>query len=338
IAARKSGVLVEEFSIGMGPRFFKWQRGETVWSLRLLPIGGFCKMLGEEATSEDTKALNNKSVFKRAIIMAAGAIMNFVLAFLIFFLLAIFSVYAVPQIQTVVEGSPAEQVGLAPGDRILKIDGSGIHLYEDLSFALSTNQGAPIHIVYLRDGVRRETTLTPFQDQDGQYRIGFRPDVKAGFFASQEDGLARAGILESVRSAFFRIFFYIKVTFLGIIRLATLQLSVSDMSGPIGIVSLISTSYTDTVTNPNLKSTADAVASVIMTMANLCAILSANLGVFNLLPLPALDGGRLAFLLFEAIRRKPVPVEKEGFVHFVGFVLLMLLAAFIAYSDIRKML
>jgi regulator of sigma E protease len=249
--------------------------------------------------------------------------------------LVLFVRFPVPQVRSVVPGSPGEAVGLMEGDTIVRMNGTKINIYEDLEFEKSTNQDKPARLEVLRGGERITLMLTPRLEK-GQYNIGFYMDERAGLFASDPDGIKRAGIGESIQNAFFRIFFYIKVTFVSLARLITFQLPMSDMAGPIGMVSLISNTYTAIVNyEPTLI---DRIKSVVENMTLLCAILSANLGVFNLLPLPALDGGRLVFVLFEAIRKKPIPADKEGFVHFVGIILLMILAVVIAYSDIRKLI
>jgi regulator of sigma E protease len=342
IAARKCGVMVEEFAIGMGPTILKKKKGETIYSWRIFPIGGFCKMLGEDTDNMDPRSFNSKSLPRRAIILAAGALMNFLLAFVLFLVLVLFGIYAMPQVSSVAEGSPAEEAGLMAGDRITKLNGTTIHLFEDISFELSSNRGTPVEVEFKRGKEKHLVIITPYLDQDSQYKIGFRAESCVGLFNGTSidpaSDIKRAGLWESLQSAYWRIIFFIRVTFVGITRLVTFQLPLADMSGPIGIVNVISSSYTEVVNDPTMKSPIDTLVSILMTMANLCAMLSANLGVFNILPLPALDGGRLVFVAFEAIRRKPVPVEKEGFIHFVGFVLLMLLAVFIAYSDIRKLL
>ncbi|MCL2352063.1 MAG: site-2 protease family protein [Firmicutes bacterium] len=329
-AARKAGIMVEEFAIGMGPKLLKWRRGDTLYSLRLFPIGGFCKMLGEDGSSEDSRAFGNRTLPRRIGVISAGAFMNFLLAFALLFVIVVLNGYAEPVVRRTVDGSAASEAGLKPGDRILRIGGSSVNIFEDVSFDLSTNKGVPVAVEILRGGERIAVTLTPRQDPaDGMYKIGFYPDGKAGVFQKAE-GFASAGVWECVRNAFFTMIFLIKTTVIGIIRLFTFKLPLSQLSGPIGIVGVINDAYAETIKA--------GVYDTVLTMVKLCALISANLGAFNLLPLPALDGGRLVFLFIEGIRRKPVPPEREGLVHLIGLAALMILAVFIAYSDIRKML
>ncbi|MDR1000975.1 MAG: RIP metalloprotease RseP [Clostridiales bacterium] len=329
-AARKCGVTVEEFAIGMGPKIFSWTKNNIVFSLRGIPIGGFCKMLGEDDESNDPGALNRKSIPQRTIILAAGAMMNLALAFIIFLFITLFSGFSTTTIHQTMPGSPAEAAGLRSGDRITRLNGTSVNIFGDVTFELSGNTGSPTEVTYVRDGQIHTTTITPYKAEDGSYKIGFLASGRTGLFEKRVEGYERAGAWESLTTSAFEIAFYVKVTIVSLVRLVTGQLDMGQLSGPIGIVSVIGEAYTESV-----KVSAWA---VVLNMLSLCAILSANLGVFNLLPLPGLDGGRLAFVFVEAIRRKPLPVEKEGLVHFIGIVLLMILAVFIAFNDIKKLL
>ncbi len=334
VAAVKCGVLVEEFAIGMGPKLFGIKRGETLFSIRILPFGGFCKMLGDEGeTKGNDRNLYAKPVLQRIIIISAGVIMNFILAFIIFTALTMVNGYVEPVVATVIEGSAAETVQLKEGDIIREINGSRINIYEDLSFALSENKGEPIELTISRDGQRIRKVLTPQKNEEGRYLIGFRCLGKAGIFGElpkDVEGIKRASLISCLINGFWQILFWIKLTFTGIIKLLTFQLGTAEMSGPIGIVGEINRAYSATIV--------ESISYTIQTMARFVAILSANLGVMNLLPLPALDGGRLIFLFIEGIRRKPIAPEKEGMIHFIGFVLLMVLAVFIAFNDVTKLI
>ncbi|MCL2665717.1 MAG: site-2 protease family protein, partial [Defluviitaleaceae bacterium] len=177
---------------------------------------------------------------------------------------------------------------------------------------------------------KHTVTVTPRLNENNEYKIGFAPDIRLGLASGNEVNFKRLNPLEAVSTAFFRMCFNIKITVVGVLRVITLRSGIADMSGFIGITSMIGETYEETIKI--------SLSSMIMSIATLCALLSANLGVINLFPLPALDGGRLVFLTLEGIRKKPVPPEREGMIHFVGFVLLMILAIFIAYQDILKML
>ena len=330
-AAVKCGITVEEFAIGMGPRLFGVKRKDTVYSLRLLPIGGFCKMLDENSAETGEGSYPNAKVHMRIIVISAGAVMNFLLAFILFFVIVSISRIDLPVVKSVLGGAPAAKAGLRENDRIISIDGSGVNIYEDLLFALSTNQGQEITVVYRRDGQKRETRLTPYLNEvTGSYMMGVSIESKAGVFAGDAGEMPKAGFFECASNAYHKILFYIKSTVLGLMRVITRKIAVTELAGPIGVVGIINEEYA--------HAAAHSAFAVFFSMLNLCAVLSANLGVFNLLPLPALDGGRLVFLFIEAARGKPLNPEREGLIHVAGFALLLLLAVFIAYNDIRGLL
>ena len=330
IAARKNGILVEEFAIGMGTKIFGIKKGDTLYSLRLLPLGGYCKMLGEDEGCGDDRAFNNKTVLQRVVVISAGVVMNFLLAFIIFTTLAMTNGITVTQLSFVAENSPAMEAGLQVGDKITHINGTKMNIYEDLSAYITESRGQNLLVRIDRNGQILEKEIIPRVNESGRYMIGIASDAKTGFLASPIEGFERAGLIETVQNGFWQILFWIKQTFLGIIKLFTFSLSLDELAGPIGIVNVIGETYEQTL--------AESLRTAIQTMVKFTAILSANLGVFNLLPLPALDGGRLVFLTLEGIRKKPIPPEKEGMIHFMGFVLLMALALVIAYNDLMKIL
>ncbi len=320
IAAKKAGILVEEFAVGMGPKLFGKQVGETLYSIRLFPIGGFCRMLGEDSSSEDERAFNNKHVFKRMIVILAGAFMNFLLAFVIIFILKSMNGYIAPVVGELRPDYPAEQVGLQKGDTIIAINGKKIRIYEDLAMLTDENKNNTAVVTIKRDNELIDYSITPKLSEDGsQWLIGFVPQ-----------SAVKGNIFEIVKQSFWNLIFYIKYTILGFVQLFTLQVSTEEMAGPIGIINLMGESY-----QSGLK---HSISLAIQRVAQIAALISANLGVVNLLPLPALDGGRFMFLLIEAIRRKPISAEKEGLVHFIGFVALMILAVFVAYNDVINLL
>lgn len=342
-AARKCGIKVEEFAIGMGPKLLSYQPGETVYSIRLFPIGGSCRMLGEDAStdeyetynsSEASRAFNNKPVWQRIIVILAGAFMNFVLALAVALIITLAgNFFVLPVVDSVVPGSAAEELGLIHGDRIIEANGTKINIVEDLSFVLDDTKGVPISITILRNGEKIQKMVTPRQqtDEEGNisYVIGFIRQIKTSPFVPAREGAQTASIMECFENAFYTNIFYVKTTFIGLTRLVTFKIGMDQMSGPIGVVTAIGGTY-DRAIQVNVK-------AAVLTMLNFMAFLSVNIGVFNLLPLPALDGGRFMFLAVEGIRRKPVKPETEGMVHFVGFALLMILAVFIAYNDIIKL-
>ena len=364
LAARRFGVLVTEFAIGMGPKIFGIKKGETLYTIRLLPIGGFCLMYGDDADtmaerSEKAKeevfgdipdellagrSLNSKPIYQRIAIMFGGSFMNFVLAFVLFSIIALVTGTSTTIMRYVGADTPAEESGLMAGDRITHINGSRIFLWDDILFEVRMGHGRPIDVGFVREGQRHDILITPqyITDQHGEsrYMIGVSPEARTGLFTQRHEEFARISFGEVITDGFMRIGFVIRTIVITLVRLVTAQLGIDYMAGPIRIVGFIGGQYHATVSAAYeaQASTAALVLSLALSMANLSAFISANLGVMNLLPLPALDGGRIVFLTLEAIRRKPISPEREGMVHLAGFVLLMILAVFIAYQDILSLL
>ena len=331
IIAKKNGIMVKEFAVGMGPILISKKFGETLYSIRILPLGGFCSMLGEDESSHDDRAFNNKSVFSRIAVVAAGPIMNFIFAFLIVFFLISTSFFREPVVTNLIDSYPAKSAGIEVGDRITKVDNQSVNIFQDLQFALSGSNGEKIKVTVDRSGEKKTFDIKPQYSADsGAYIIGFISDSKAGIFVKNTEGLEKATFLNTLKTSFYTMVFYVKSTVIGFVRLFTLNLKSEEIMGPIGITQVVSDSFEE-----GLKSSTFA---AVQNMANIAALLSVNLGAINLFPIPAMDGGRLVFLFIEAIRRKPLNREKEGFVHFAGFVLLMALMVYVAFNDITRLL
>lgn len=327
IVARKNGIIVEEFAIGMGPLIYGKKKGDTLYSIRVLPIGGYCKMLGEDSNEYDDGSFNNKTVFQRIAVISAGAVMNFILAFVLVLILVFTNGFATLNVASVIDNSPAASADIQPGDKIISIDNKPLRIFQDVQFALMNNGGNTINVTIERNGERIVTELTPVFN--GQiYTIGFYGMPTAGLFSSNPQGLERAGIFESIVTSFWTGIHYIRMVIYGLIQLVTFNVGMDDMTGPVGILNLIDDTYQ--------ASRAISLWTAVTRMMTLAAIISVNLGVFNLMPFPALDGGRLVFLFIEAVRGKPVSPDKEGIVHLVGFALLMTLAIVVTFNDIIR--
>ena len=315
IAAKLSDIKVHEFAIGMGPKLFSFGKGETKYSLRLFPIGGYCALEGENSASDDERAFINKSPLKRLIVLASGAFMNILLGFIILNIItATLPTIDTTQILAVEKGSPAEASGLMPDDKIVKIDSNGVPTYKVLSWELSDLDGSEKTFTIKRDGKKMKIDIAP-ELKNGKYVFGIT-------FKEADNN-----VFLTVRESFHETFFYSRViieTFFDLIRG---KVSVNEMSGPIGIVSEIGGA---------VEAAAETGYPGIMNLLLLAVLLTVNLGVFNLIPLPALDGGRILFVLIELIRRKPLPPEKEGIVHMIGLIALLLFSVFIAYMDVLK--
>ena len=318
LLAKWNGIEVIEFSLGMGPRLLSHVWGDTRYSLKLLPIGGSCQMVGEEEASDSEGAFGNKSVWARIAVVAAGPVFNFILAWV----LALIIVGSVGYDNTMVDiipDSAAAEAGMEDGDQIISINGSRTWLYREVSLYSSLHQGQTATVVFERNGEKQTVVLTPKQSATGAYLYGFSRTVQ------REKG----GALETVGYSCAEIRYWLKATVESLKMLIGGQVGLEEMSGPVGIVSTIGDTYKE--------SRVDGWYYVTMNMIMIAIFLSVNLGVMNLLPIPALDGGRLVFLILEAIRGKAIPQEKESMVHFAGFVLLMGLMAVILFSDLHKL-
>lgn len=320
--AKLSGVKVVEFSVGMGPRIFSVKGKETKYSLKLLPLGGSCAMYGEDEDEDAPGSFNSAPLLGRIATIAAGPIFNFILAFLV----AIFIVANVgvdkPVISGFVSGLPAESSGLMAGDEIKEINGKKVDFYRNVSTYLFLNQGKDIVLTVKRNGNEEKTVnISPvYSEENSQYMIGIR--------SSGYQKLTNP--LEIIKYSVLEVKFTISMTVESLAHLIKGKVDVGEVSGPVGIVSMIG----DTVN----ESKPYGIFVVLLSLSQMVLLLSANLGVMNLLPLPALDGGRLIFLFLEAIFRRPLNRKIEGYIHLAGFALLMLLMVFVMFNDIRKIL
>ncbi len=318
LAARATGIRVLEFAMGFGPKLVGWRRKETDYSLRLLPLGGYCKFEGEDESSGDPRAFTNAPVWKRFLSIFAGPAMNFVLAYLTvaIFFLAIGFVHTFPIIQSVTPGMTAEAAGFLAGDRVTALNGQPIENSEAGAKRLSELIGAgrpenPVTLTVDRGGQKLDITVAPQLAEEGRYRIGI--ELAGSVSHSLGGSLIMAG----------RDIYEVTGLMLGALKgLIFRGEGFQDTMGPVGIVSFM----TDEISQGNIA-----------TIVNLIMIISLNVGLINLLPLPALDGGRLVFLLIEAVRRKPIKPEYEGWVHAAGFFVLIGLILVFTYRDIVRL-
>ena len=304
-------------------------------------------MLGEDGEADDSRSFGSKSVSWRILVISAGAIMNFALALLISTIMALFTASSDTTIRafsSTVTPSPIEAAGVQIGDRIVRINNQNVNIYGDFFLEMQRADGSPINIEVERDGARHNFTVMPHLHNDG-YILGFHPGSMVGpFFAQTQvaaDGTVinvdaqtwvhRMGFFESIGAGLRSMVFNIRLIIFSLGQLFTGNLSVDGMMGPVGIVGAVGEQIGG-------SAAAGGGLAALWAALSFAALISANLGVFNLLPIPALDGGRLVFLFLEAIRRKPISPDKEGMVHFAGFVLLIGLLVFITYNDIVRLL
>jgi regulator of sigma E protease len=329
VVAKLNGIKVLQFSVGMGPDLIKFTKGETKYVLKLLPIGGACMFEGEDGiyskdNDENAKkpegSFNDANVWSRIATVFAGPFFNIILAFFLSLIVVGFSGDISPTINSLTEGYPAIEAGLQEGDVITKMDGERIYLQSEVSFLSSISTGKPIEIEYKRDGQKYKTTITPkFSEEDNRYYLGFT----IGEYVECKG-------LDLIKYSIYEVRYWLITTVRSLVMLVQGRLTANDLSGPVGIA--VTIDETIEVAKPY------GIPTVVLTMINFAVLLSVNLGVMNLLPLPALDGGRLLFMLIEVVRGKPVPPEKEGIVHFIGFVALMILMLFVLYNDIAKII
>ena len=407
--ARKGGIKVNEFSLGMGPRLFSFDAAGTKWSVKLLPIGGSCMMEGEDEASDDEGAFANKSVWVRIWTVFGGPLFNFILAFV----LSLFVIGAVgidkSSIVSVISGYPAQQAGLRAGDVITKINGSHINLGREVSsyFVFHPLSDKDVTVEVKRGSEKLSFDVKPQEKErfylgftysagDGEARIDTVTDdgslkeagaksgdvitavngteIKSGtelsnyFNASPLDGKEvkltlkkadtgnteeitatpksagssytlglvsntareKVGIVGTLYYSLNEAKYEVATTVETLKMIVTGRVKAKEIAGPVGIVNMIGNSYE--------QSKSEGIIVVLLSMASISILISANLGVMNLLPIPALDGGRLVFLIIEAVRGKPVDPDKEGRVHFVGFVLLMLLMVVVLFNDILRII
>lgn len=318
-------VKVNEFAIGMGPALWSRKKGETQYSLRAFPIGGFCAMEGENEETGDPRAFSCQAAWKKIIILCAGSVMNFLLGLVIVVLLySGVSAVRAPVITQFADGFQTEgQDGLMVGDRILEVDGHGIWVYENVLTYLSRNDGNGIDLVVLRDGekvVLKDLPMSRFEyEYGGQKNTGF------GLIFEQVEELSIGG---RVKLGFLKTLDFVRVVWMSLCDLVTGRVGVSQLSGVIGIVDVVSE------VGAQSASLADGLLNVVYFMA----LIAVNLAVMNMLPIPALDGGRVFFILLNGVLwlvcRRRIPAKYEGYVHTGAFILLLVLMVLIAFHDV----
>lgn len=322
LVAKMNGIHAVEFFVGFGPKLVKWTRNDTEFSIRLIPLGGACVFEGADSFEADVEPSDTSflkaNVWRRIATTLAGPLFNIVLAYICGVILASAAGTSIPVIQSVLPGSGAEEAGILPGDRITEINGHSIHLSSEVSFTSFYSQGNPMKITVERNGQEVELTVVPkYDEEEGRFFIG----ITNGQYLECTP-------LQSLEYGFYNVEYILRATIEGLRMLFTGQTGKDDLAGPVGMVKIVDETYDEAKEY--------GVGSVVLSMINIMMLLSANLAVMNLLPIPGLDGGRLIFLLIEAIRRKPVPRDKEGYVTLAGMALLLLLVIFVFFNDISK--
>ncbi len=319
--ARVFHVGVKEFSIGMGPKLIskRSRKSGTLYALRLLPIGGFVSLVGEDEDVEDENSLSRKPWYQRLVILLAGSLMNILTACLAMFIILASSPYYASTIVATTDTLPIEnsslyKAGVRDGDKIIKIENEKINVWQDLSYKILTDGTEPLDVTVEREG--KELLF-----KDVQFPVETVDGIECGKIDFSVYAL-RKTVTSLLRETVYECFSTVKMIYSSLFDLITGKYGLEAVSGPVGTVNVI----------------AETADMGLRSLATLFVFISMNLGVFNLLPLPALDGGRIFFVIIEAIRRKPIKPEHEGWVHFAGMVLLLLLMAVVTFKDILKLI
>ncbi len=314
--AKLCHVRVNEFSVGMGPSLFHFQKGETKYSLRALPIGGYTAMEGEDEDSGDPHAFVNRPVWQRIIVLVAGSFMNILTGFVIILILVMMaSQIASTTVSGFAEKATSTKTGLQTGDTITKIDGAPVHINLDITLGLIESNRGKVDMQVLRRGKTVELTGVQFPTTSD----GNGGKVMLEDFTVLPETKTPGTVL---KHAFYWTTGMVKLVWVTIVQMFTGRYTVKDLAGPVGTTAAMG------------EAAAQSASSLFLVVA----MIAVNLGVVNLFPLPALDGGRLLFVIIEGVRRKPVPRKYEGYVHLVGFALLMMLMLVVTFNDIVRLI
>ncbi len=328
LLARLNGVTVVEFSVGFGPRLLSRvsRKSGTRYSLKLLPLGGSCAMLGEDEEDSQEGAFGTKSPWARISIIAAGPLFNFLMAFVFALVIVSCAGYDSPELTGVTEGYAAGEAGMQAGDVITGIGGRHVEIARDITLYMLVHPSDPVEITYRRWNAdsgrweKHETVLEPrYSQEQGSYMLG----VQFSYYRKPV-----SGPLEALKYSAWEVKYWIQSVIDSLKMMAAGSVKSDDIAGPVRIVTIID----DTVDEAREY----GFMTVLLSVLNLSVLFSANLGVMNLLPLPALDGGRLVFLFLELLRGKPVDQKFEGAVHLAGMALLMVFMVFVIFNDIRN--
>ena len=306
IAAKACGVKVNEFALGMGPALFKKRKGETLYALRAIPIGGYCAMEGEDEESQDERAFNNKPAWKKAIIVVAGAAMNLILCVVLMIAISMYTGTMTTTIDQVNPGSPAAEAGIETGDKILAIDGTKIESWTDIIQGITAAKDKTL-ISIERSGETLTLTSELTKGEDGRQIIGIVPEREHNLLTAVKGGTTGTWNMTKLMGK-------------TISQLFTGDASTKELTGPVGIV------YT-------VNDTAKYGFSYLL---YLTALISLNLAIVNMLPFPALDGGRLLFILVRKVTGRAITDEIEGKIHLVGIMLLFALMIYVTWNDILR--
>ncbi len=330
IFAKLFKVKVNEFALGFGPTILKFQKGETKYALRIFPIGGFCAMEGEDSGSDDERSINKKPVWQRFIIIAAGAVFNLILGLiLIISMVTMQPAIASTQVSKFHENANSSKTGLQIGDKIVKINGRTVLCNDDLGYmfllASDKKNNDKVDMTVIRD--KKKVTIDNVQLALSDQVVNGRRYIVNDFYVSP----VKKTIPSVIHQGFLKTCSMARLVWMTLGDLITGKFGLNDMSGPVGITGAVSDAVKD------VAAPAAEQKGGLWGLLFIMSMITVNLGVFNLLPIPALDGGRLFFLLIEGIRRKPIDPKKEGIIHAAGFAILIVFIIIVSGNDIWKL-
>lgn len=313
VAARLNKIKVNEFSIGMGPKLFQFEKGGTKYTLRLILFGGYCSMEGEDEDSDDKNAFVNKKVWQRIIVVVAGAIMNLILGFIfVLIMISTQELVGTPQIAKFDDNAVSQNYGLQAGDVIKSIDGMRVYSTNDIMTGLTRSADSTVDMVVQRDGKDVNLTVT-FATEEYEGHNYILMDFWLTGYPKTFNNVISQSFKESVS--------YARMVFLSVHDIIVGRFGLSDMSGPVGAVTVVSS----------------AVKTSFYSVLRIMALLTINVGLFNLFPIPALDGWRLFVLIGEGVTRKKLPQKAEYLINAIGLVCLLGLMCVVTFSDITKL-
>ena len=307
--AKLSGIKVNEFSVGMGPSVKQFKKNETSYSIRLLPLGGYVAMEGEDESSEDPNSYRNAKPYKKFLTILAGPLMNLLIALVIYVIINLSVGVATNVIGDLEDRYPAKQAGIHIGDMIVEVDGVATNNFMDLSTEINNTAGEAFDISVIRDGKKEKITGIQAKKVDDRYVIGIKPEFTK-----------RLGTV--IKDAYLMVIFVIKSLWNVLGMLFTGSLGLDAVSGPVGVIGQVG----------------KAASQGIIPLLNFTAFISINLGFFNLLPIPALDGSKLVFIIIEKIIGRPINEKVEQTITIVGFLLLLALIVLVTFKDISRLI
>ncbi len=317
-------IRVNEFAIGFGPAIFKKKKGETLYAIRILPFGGYCAMEGENGESDDERAFYKAKPIKRIIVVAAGAVFNIILGFIL--MVSLVSISGAVQEKNLIattsiaafedNATTNKNNGLKVKDEIYKIDGRRIFSVEEISYMLGTAKSNKVDITVIRNGEKKELKNVEFLSKKADGKTYLTIDFK--FLG------AKANFANCVKEGFYRTVSYSRIVFMSLGDLISGKFGLNDVSGPVGVTQVVSQAVTSTAKN--------GLVDGFLPLLRILGLITINLGVFNLLPIPALDGSRILFIIVEWIRKKPV--KNEAAVHAIGMALLLAFMVLLVFKDL----